>query len=319
MRTRRFQILSRVLRASVILVIAVAIWGTGVAESAEGRRRRMEFSDVNIVRDVVYKRVNNRDLRLDIYSPKSISRPLPVVLWIFGNRWSRGSKNHPPPLDLMARGYIVVSIEYRLSGEAPFPAAIEDCKAAVRWIRANAAAYHFDPDHIGAWGHSAGGHLAALLGTSGGVSELEDGGGNPNFSSRVQAVCDMAGPSDIVQFYESVSDSNDGMASIAKSSIEQFLGGPVEQNRAKAIAASATTYISKDNAPFLIIHGENDESIPVSQGKLLASKLKAAGVPVTLIVAEGRGHGVGGPAFAREITSFFDTYLKPRSQQRRTP
>ena len=145
------EILSRrLLLAS--LVIAVAIWGTRVAESAEGRRRRMEFPDVNIVRDVVYKHVNGRDLRLDIYSPKSITHPLPVLLWIFGNRWSRGSKNHPPPLYLISRGYIVISIDYRLSGEAPFPAAIEDCKAAVRWIRANAAAYHFDPDHIGGVG-----------------------------------------------------------------------------------------------------------------------------------------------------------------------
>jgi dipeptidyl aminopeptidase/acylaminoacyl peptidase len=125
----------------------------------------------------------------------------------------------------------------------------------------------------------------------------------------------MAGPSDIVKFYDTVSKSNDVMASIAKSSIEQFLGGPVEENRTKAIAASATTYISKDDAPFLIIHGENDESIPVSQSKILADKLKAAGVPVTLIVAEGRGHGVGGPGYAQEITSFFDKYLKPGSEK----
>src|SRR5262249_29251697 len=95
--------------------------------------------------------------------------------------------------------------------------------------------------------------------------------------------------------------------------IEQFLGGSVEQNRAKAIAASPTTYVSKDDAPFLIIHGENDMSIPVSQSEVLASKLKAAGVPVTLIVAENRGHGVGGPAFAPDIISFFDKYLKPGS------
>src|SRR5437763_5779277 len=189
MRTHRIQIVSRrLVIASVILVIAIGIWGTQVAESAEGRRRRAEFQDVNIVRDVVYKHVNGRDLRLDIYSPKSITHPLPVVLWIFGNRWSRGSKNHPPPLGLMSQRYSVVSIDYRLSGEAPFPAAIEDCKAAVRWIRPNAAAYHFDPDHIGAWGHSAGGHLAALLGTSGGVAQLA-GGGNSTISSRVQAVC----------------------------------------------------------------------------------------------------------------------------------
>ncbi len=313
MRTHRIQIVSRrLVIASVVLVIAVAIWGTQVAESGQGRRRRADFQDVNIVRDVVYKRVNGRDLRLDIYSPKSITRPLPVVLWIFGNRWSRGSKNHPPPLDLMSQGYIVVSIDYRLSGEAPFPAAIEDCKAAVRWIRANAAAYHFDPDHIGAWGHSAGGHLAALLGTSGGVAQLE-GGDNSTVSSRVQAVCDMSGPSDILQFYEAVANSNADMARIDRSSIEQFLGGSVEQNRAKAIAASPTTYVSKDDPPFLIIHGKNDITIPVSQSEVLARKLKAAGVQVTLIVAEGRGHGVGGPAFAPEITSFFDKYLKSGS------
>jgi len=295
------------------LVIAVAIWGTRVAESAEGRRRRMEFPDVNIVRDVVYKHVNGRDLRLDIYSPKSITHPLPVLLWIFGNRWSRGSKNHPPPLYLISRGYIVISIDYRLSGEAPFPAAIEDCKAAVRWIRANAVAYHFDPDHIGAWGHSAGGHLAALLGTSGGVAELEGTGDNATFSSRVQAVCDMSGPSDILQFYETISNSNDGMARRDRSSIEQFLGGSVEQNRAKAIAASPTTYVSKDDPPFLIIHGEEDMTIPVNQSEVLASKLKAAGVQVTLIMPEGRGHGVGGRSFAPEITSFFDKNLKPGS------
>jgi acetyl esterase/lipase len=314
MRTHGIQFVSRrLLLVLLVIVIAVAIWGTAVARSPEERRRRMDFPDVNIVRDVVYKRVNGRDLRLDIYSPKSISHPLPVVLWIFGNRWSRGSKNHPPPLNLMSQGYIVVSIDYRLSGEAPFPADIEDCKAAVRWIRANAATYHFDPDHVGAWGHSAGGHLAALLGTSGGVAELEGAGDNATFSSRVQAVCTMSGPSDILQFYKAVSNSNDGMAPIARSSIEQFLGGPVEQNRAKAIAASPTTYVSKDDAPFLIIHGENDMSIPASQSEVLASKLKAAGVYTTLIVAEGRGHGVGGPGFAPEITAFFDKYLKPGS------
>src|SRR5947207_186794 len=311
MRTHRIQILSRrLLLAS--LVIAVAIWATQIAESGEGRRRRMEFPDVNIVRDVVYKRVNGRDLRLDIYSPKSITHPLPVLLWNFGNRWSRGSKNHPPPLYPIPRDYIVVSIDYRLSGEAPFPAAIEDCKAAVRWIRANAAAYHFDPDHIGAWGHSAGGHLAALLGTSGGVAQLE-GGDNSTVSSRVQAVCDMSGPSDILQFYEAVANSNADMARIDRSSIEQFLGGSVEQNRAKAIAASPTTYVSKGDPPFLIIHGKNDMTIPASQSELLASKLKAAGIHVTLIVDENRGHGVGSPAFAQEITSFFDKYLNPGS------
>ena len=247
----------------------------------------------------------------DIYSPKSISHPLPVVLWIHGHRWSYGSKEQHPSVNLLAHGYIVVSLDYRLSGEAPFPAAIEDCKAAVRWLRANATTYHIDPDHIGAWGHSAGGHLAALLGTSGGVAELEGAGDNSTFSSRVQAVCDMSGPSDILQFYETVSSLNNGPGRRAKVAVEQFLGGSVEQNRAKAIAASPITYVSKDNAAFLIIHGENDMSIPVSQSEVFVDKLKAAGVDATLEIARGRGHGVGAPNYAGEIIGFFDKHLKP--------
>ena len=271
---------------------------------------RADFPDVDVKRDVVYKQVDGHNLQLDIYSPKSITHPLPVVLWIHGHRWSYGSKEQRPSVNLMAQGYIVVSIDYRLSGEAPFPAAIEDCKAAVRWLRANAATYHIDPDHIGAWGHSAGGHLAALLGTSGGVAELEGAGDNSTFSSRVQAVCDMSGPSDILQLYETVSSLNDGSGRRAKSSVEQFLGGSVEQNRAKAIAASPITYVSKDDAAFLIIHGENDMSIPVSQSEVFVEKLKAAGVDATLEIAKGRGHGVGAPGFASEIIGFFDKHLK---------
>jgi acetyl esterase/lipase len=242
-------------QAWVVLVISLTIFWTQLAD-ARRRQQRPDFRDVDVQRDLVYKQVNGQTLQLDIYSPKSITHPLPVVLWIHGHHWARGSKDQRPPVNLMAQGYMVVSLDYRLSGEAPFPAAIEDCKAAVRWLRANAATYHIDPDHIGAWGYSAGGHLAALLGTSGGVAELEGAGDNATFSSRVQAVCDMSGPSDILQFYETVSSLNDGSGRRAKSSIEQFLGGPVEQNRAKAIAGSPVSYVSRDDAAFLIIHGE---------------------------------------------------------------
>ena len=296
-------------QARVVLVISLTIWWTQLAD-ARRPRQRPDFRDVDVQRDLVYKQVNGQTLQRDIYSPKSITHPLPVVLWIHGHHWARGSKEQRPPVNLMAQDYMVVSLDYRLSGEAPFPAAIEGCKAAVRWLRANAATYHIDPDHIGAC-HSAGGHLAALLGTSGGVAELEGAGDNATFSSRVQAVCDMSGPSDILQFYETVSSLNDGSGRRAKLSIEQFLGGPVEQNRAKAIAASPITYASKDDAACLIIHGENDLSIPVSQSEVFADKLKAAGVDATLEIAKGRGHDVGGPNFASEIISFFDKHLKP--------
>lgn len=292
------------------LFVAVAACGTQAGQSAEGRSRGADLRDVDIPRDLVYKRVDGRDLKLDIYSPRSITHPLPVVIWIHGHRWSYGNKEQRPPINLMAQGYIVVSIDYRLSGEALFPAAIEDCKAAVRWLRANAATYHIDPDHIGA-GPLCGGHLAALLGTSGSVAELEGAGDNSGFSSRVQAVCEMSAPSDILQLYETASSSNDGSGRRAKSSVEQFLGGSGERIRAKAIAASPTTYVSKDDAAFLVIHGENDTSIPVSQAEAFVSKLKAAGVDATLEIAKGRGHGVGAPGYASEIIGFFDKHLKP--------
>ncbi|MEO6969972.1 MAG: alpha/beta hydrolase [Chthoniobacterales bacterium] len=294
----------------LVLFLALSIFAADLAQSAEGRRRRADSPNVNVVRDLVYEQVGGRSLRLDIYSPKTITGPLPVVLWIHGGHWGRGTKEQRQPFDLTAHGYAVVSIEYRLAGEAPFPAQIEDCKAAVRWLRANAATYHLDPDHIGAWGHSAGGHLAALLGTSGGVAALEGNSGNLNYSSRIQAVCAMSSPFDLVSLYEEVSKPESGPGRRAKTFIEEFLGGSADQRMALAKAASPTTYISKDDAAFLVIHGENDMSIPVSQSEEFVGKLKAAGVDATLEIAEGRGHGVGAPQYAAEITSFFDKYLK---------
>lgn len=308
MKSRRFQIGNR--RAAwLATLIAASILLVQIAPARQ-RQQRLDFPDVDVQRDLVYKTINGQDLRLDIYSPQSISHPLPVVLWIHGGGWSKGRKERKPPVNLMASGYIIVSIDYRLSNAAPFPAQIEDCKAAVRWLRANSEAYHIDPGHIGAWGHSAGGHLAALLGTSGGVAALEGAGDNSAFSSRVQAVCDVSGPSDILRLYKDASNATEESSRRAKTFVEQFLGGKGEQFEAKAIAASPVTYISKDDAAFLLIHGENDMSIPVSQSELFVEKLKSAGVEATLEVAEGRGHGVGGRRFAGDITNFFDKHLK---------
>ncbi len=121
----------------------------------------------------------------------------------------------------------------------------------------------------------------------------------------------MSAPADILQFYEALSKSNDGPGRRAKTAIEQFLGGNGNQIKAKAIAASPITYLSKDDAAFLIIHGENDTSIPVGQSQVFAEKLKATEVDVTLEIAKGRGHGVGGPNYASEIVGFFDKHLKP--------
>ncbi len=228
---------------SAITILAVALCGT-TAQPILAKPRSAEITNATVQRDLVYKRVNGTVLTLDLYRPEEVSGSLPVIVWVHGGGWRRGRKEKCPAVALVQDGFAVASINYRLTSTAPFPAQIEDCKAAVRWLRANASTYHLDPDRVGVWGHSAGGHLAALLGTSGGVPELEGSGDNMQYSSRVQAVCDSAGPADLLAL------TNVGPKRV--SAIEGLLGGPVEKDKAKAIAASPIHYVSKDDPPFLI-------------------------------------------------------------------
>jgi len=297
--------------AWLAVAIAAAVLGAQIAQPVMARRRPTEVANVAIQRDLVYKRINGAVLTLDLYCPEKVSGPLPVIVWIHSGGWSRGRKERCPAVTLVQDGYAVASIDYRLTTTAPFPAQIEDCKAAVRWLRANASTYHLDPDHIGVWGHSAGGHLAALLGTSGGVRELEGTGDNMSYSSRVQAVCVVSGPGDLLQLYRAATGpSGTEMNPKVKPALEALIGVPVEENKTKAMAASPITYVSKDDPPFLIIHGEIDSTVPVSQAESFAAALKAAGVETTLEIAPGRGHGAGGPKFQPMIKAFFDKYLK---------
>jgi len=200
-------------------------------------------------------------------------------------------------------GYAVASINYRLARSAPFPAQLEDCKAAVRWLRANASIYNLDPDRIGVWGYSSGGHLAALLGTTGGLPELEGSGDNLQYSSRVQAVCDVAGPADLL-----------AMANLGPKrtlAIQGLLGGPPENDKAKAIAANPIHYISKDDPPFLIVHGEADRVIPVEQSQRLYEELRKAGVNATLKTPHV-GHQAIQMDSLKDAEVFFDATLKKR-------
>jgi len=297
--------------AWLAVAIAAAVLGAQIAQPVMARRRPTEVANVAIQRDLVYKRINGAVLTLDLYCPEKVSGPLPVIVWIHSGGWSRGRKERCPAVTLVQDGYAVASIDYRLTTTAPFPAQIEDCKAAVRWLRANASTYHLDPDHIGVWGHSAGGHLAALLGTSGGVRELEGTGDNMSYSSRVQAVCVVSGPGDLLQLYRAATGpSGTEINPKVKPALEALIGVPVEENKTKAMAASPITYVSKDDPPFLMIHGEIDSTVPVSQAESFAAALKAAGVETTLEIAPGRGHGAGGPKFQPMIKAFFDKYLK---------
>ncbi len=297
--------------AWLAVAIAAAVLGAQIAQPVMARRRPTEVANAAIQRDLVYKRINGAVLTLDLYCPEKVSGPLPVIVWIHSGGWSRGRKERCPAVTLVQDGYAVASIDYRLTTTAPFPAQIEDCKAAVRWLRANASTYHLDPDHIGVWGHSAGGHLAALLGTSGGVRELEGTGDNMSYSSRVQAVCVVSGPGDLLQLYRAATGpSGTEINPKVKPALEALIGVPVEENKTKAMAASPITYVSKDDPPFLMIHGEIDSTVPVSQAESFAAALKAAGVETTLEIAPGRGHGAGGPKFQPMIKAFFDKYLK---------
>lgn len=269
---------------------------------------------VKRISDIAYARASDKELFLDLYLPEKGEEPWPVILWVHGGAWRTGDKGHFGHwAEFARRGYAVASINYRLSQEAIFPAQIHDCKAAVRWLRANAGRYRLDAEHIGAWGASAGGHLVALLGTSGSVAELEGELGHPGYSSRVQAVCDWFGPSDFLR----MNDIPGRMDHDAPDSPEsQLVGGPIQENKDKVARANPITYIRGDEPPFLIMHGSEDLTVLPHQSELLYEALCEAGVEATLHILEGAGHG--GEAFhAPEamaiIRAFFDKHLKRES------
>ena len=251
---------------------------------------------------------------LDIYLPEKVDPPVPVVVWVHGGGWANGDKSPSKQfLQLLPRGIAVASINYRLSGQAPFPAQIHDCKGAIRYLRAHAKEYQIDPNRIGVWGVSAGGHLAALLGTSGDVKEIEGNvGGNRGVSSRVQAVSDYAGPTDLGQVFAQGANDPVFMNNVVlRGYYENLLGGgPVETHPELIRMANPITYISADNPPFQIFHGDKDVMVPIGQGQLLAEALKAKGVSCEYTVLVGMGHGFGqGQYFA--TCAFFQKHLKP--------
>lgn len=200
----------------------------------QGRILNQTIPDnVELIRDVEYGKGGDVSLTLDIVRPKPIKdKPMPAIIFVHGGGWQKGSKESGihKIIPLAQNGYFCVTINYRLTDKASFPAQIEDCKCAVRWARAHAKEYNIDPNHIGAWGSSAGGHLVALLGTSGGVKELEGSGGWEKFSSRVQAVADYFGPTDFLYWAETAKKKGFNLEELEKKlangAISKLLGGP---------------------------------------------------------------------------------------------
>jgi acetyl esterase/lipase len=268
-------------------------------------------SSTRVERDLEYARAGGKSLRLDLYLPQGIPGPLPAIVWVHGGAWRKGSKENTPARRLADRDqapYAVASIGYRLSQEAIFPAQIHDCKAAVRWLRAHAQQYNLDPTRFGAWGGSAGGHLVALLGTSGGVPDLEGDLGHAEQSSRVQAVCDFFGPSDFLR----MDDVPGEMTHHAPDSPEsQLLGGPIRECPDRVARANPITYVTPGDPPFLIVHGQEDFTVIANQSELLYQALRRNGVEARLHLVPGAGHGFSSatPAQRAEIDGWVDAFF----------
>jgi len=261
-----------------------------------------------VERDITYCTTDGVALKMDVHYPRAMSKPAPVAVYVHGGSWSSGSKSDSIGMtdvpELLARGYLVASVDYRHAPEWKFPAQIHDVKCAVRFLRANAARFNLDPNRIGAWGHSAGGHLVTLLGTTDTRDGFEGSREYADQSSRVQAVVDMCGRADL-----------HGMPADKAKSV---FGAP---NDSSDILdnASPIKFVSKDDSPFLILHGDKDAMVPLRVSQTLAERLKAAGVPVTLVIVKNADHNFnpeGGPMsptraeVTQMIADFFDQYLR---------
>ena len=269
-------------RSVAFLVLALPL----IAAAARPQPPSTDGPEVH--RDLAYVRDGHPRQRLDLYVPRGPG-PHPLLIYIHGGAFRAGDKGDDPPLQYLDDGYALASINYRLSQHAVFPAQIQDCKAAVRWLRAHAEKYRLDPGRIVVGGTSAGGHLAALIGTTGHVSQL-DVGEHLDQSSQGQAVVDYFGPTDFLQM-----DAHrlpGGMVHDGPDSPEsQLVGGAIQENPDRVARANPITYVSAAAPPFLIVHGDSDPLVPHHQSELLAEALRKAGVPVILYTVAGGGHG----------------------------
>ncbi|MGN6136863.1 MAG: alpha/beta fold hydrolase [Aureliella sp.] len=236
--------------------------------------------------DVTYARYGDRTLAMDLYRPKAAWGKLPAVVCVHGGGWAKGTRaNHAKVAQaLAARGYLTATISYRLSGEAPFPAAIEDCKAAVRFLRAHADQYGIDSQRIGAIGHSAGGHLVALLATSAGAGKLEGDGGNQQASSSIQAAVAMGAQTDLLS-----QRTRDISAAQDRGQIwRQFLGGTQQAAPATYRQASPLNHLDASDPPCMFITGELDD--PSTHADLFRQQMDELGIATGLQVIEQAPH-----------------------------
>lgn len=303
-----FSVTSSVLKFVISIFFALLFLQTAQAQTYT------TYANLSYVND------GNVRHRLDLYVPNNATAPIPLIVWIHGGGWQNGDKSLNPnghQLRYARNGYAVASINYRLSGEAIFPAQINDSKAAIRWLRANAAQYNLDVTRFGVWGSSAGGHLAALVGTSGDVTDLEGAvGGNLQYSSRVQAVVDWYGPTDFLQMdaqLKSQAGCGNGNHDSPASAESMLVGCAIQSCPQTVQRANSMTYASADDPPFFIQHGTADCAVPTAQSAILHSLFQARGHDSAFVPVQGEGHG--GPLFVTEsnmqlVDAFWNAKLR---------
>ncbi len=259
-------------------------------------------SEITVAREVVFGRGGEKDLLLDLYRPSGhADLPLPVVVFIHGGGWHGGDKKDYGDLatHLARHGYLCAAINYRLSGEAPFPAALEDCKCAIRWLRAHADDYNADPHRFATWGHSAGGHLAAMVALTPG--QFEGQGGWAHAPSVAQCALCFSAPLDFPALGESL-----------KGSVDAFLGAASAGDRGGRERSSPISYVAGATAAFFICHGEQDNLVPPEQSQRFVAALRKAKVAVEFMPVPTAGHDLerhSPDIFARAVR-FLDRHLK---------
>src|SRR5262245_55159109 len=285
-------------------VVFVAVTGSlAIASAVEGQEL-----EIGNARDIVYGKGDGVDLQLNLAIPKGMG-PFPAVVCIHGGGWYQGQRQDMDFMtELLARrGYVAATVSYRLVPKARFPAQIEDCKAAVRWLRANAVKYHVNPDRIGAIGPSAGGHLSCLLGVTDKKDGLEGTGGNPEQSSRVQAVVSFFGRTNFTK--KTWTDE------LEKKIFVPLIGASFEDKPDLYKKISPIAYVSRTSPPFLLFHGTEDKLVPPRDSIDMAEKLRTAGVSAKAVIVEGEGHSSADwvEKWAKSVeqaVDFFDAHLK---------
>jgi acetyl esterase/lipase len=290
-------------RVLVCLALACAA-GVSVAHAAP-----------RVLRDVKFARAGNTELALDLYLPEGARPPAGLIVWVHGGAWRAGSRASVEVQGLTARGWAIASVDYRLSTVAPFPAQIHDIKAAIRFLRAHAAEYGYPAARFVIAGSSAGGHLAALVGVTNRHAELEGNvGADAGQTSDVQAILSLYGASNLTSI---LAQSTPHGLNVRAPALELLLGAAPESSPELARQASPVYHVDGSDPPLLLLHGDQDNQMPINQSHELQGAYESFGLPVRFVVVHGAGHG--GPAFTSDVNlSLIDEFLR-QSLDRKAP